>query len=67
MAGATVLNVAGLGGGTPTLALIPLMVGLLAAFVAYGRWRLAPHRRRAGAPSGAAEPRPVSVGAPRHS
>jgi uncharacterized membrane protein YphA (DoxX/SURF4 family) len=26
-------------------ALIPLVVGFLAAFVAYGRWRLAPHRR----------------------
>src|SRR5437762_10843546 len=26
------------------LALIPLVVGLLAAFVAYGRWRLAPLR-----------------------
>ena len=26
------------------LALIPLVVGLLSAFVAYGRWRLAPHR-----------------------
>jgi hypothetical protein len=26
------------------LALIPLVVGLLAAFVAYGRWRLAPQR-----------------------
>ena len=26
------------------LALIPLVVGLLAAFVAYGRWRLTPHR-----------------------
>ena len=25
------------------LALIPLVVGLLSAFVAYGRWRLAPH------------------------
>jgi hypothetical protein len=27
------------------IALIPLVVGILAAFVAYGRWRLAPHRR----------------------
>ncbi len=34
MIGATVL----------TLALIPLVVGLLSAFVAYGRWRPAPHR-----------------------
>ena len=28
----------------PTLAVIPFVVGLLAAFVAYGRWRLAPLR-----------------------
>ena len=27
------------------MALMPLVVGLLAAFVAYGRWRLRPHRR----------------------
>jgi hypothetical protein len=27
-------------------ALIPLVAGLLAAFVAYGRWRLVPHRGR---------------------
>jgi uncharacterized membrane protein YphA (DoxX/SURF4 family) len=27
-------------------ALLPLVVGLLAAFVAYGRWRLAPQQRR---------------------
>jgi hypothetical protein len=42
MAGATAITLAG-GGGT--LAAIPLVVGLLAAFVAYGRWRLQPHRR----------------------
>ncbi len=41
MIGATVL---GLVGGDVAMALIPLVVGLLAAFVAYGRWRLAPHR-----------------------
>jgi hypothetical protein len=41
MAGATVITLATMGAGP---ALIPLMVGLLAAFVAYGRWRLAPHR-----------------------
>ena len=29
-------------GGAIAPALIPLVVGLLAAFVAYGRWRLAP-------------------------
>jgi hypothetical protein len=43
MAGATVLTLAGLISGVdPVLAVIPLILGLLAAFVAYGRWRLAP-------------------------
>jgi uncharacterized membrane protein YphA (DoxX/SURF4 family) len=41
MIGATAL---GFMAGDFTMALIPLVVGLLAAFVAYGRWRLAPHR-----------------------
>ena len=41
MIGATVFTVAG---GDLAPALIPLVVGLLAAFVAYGRWRLAPRR-----------------------
>jgi hypothetical protein len=41
MVGATVVTLAG---GAVALALIPLAVGLLLAFVAYGRWRLAPHR-----------------------
>ncbi len=41
MIGATVI---GLMGGDVVMALIPLGVGLLSAFVAYGRWRLAPHR-----------------------
>lgn len=41
MIGATVLTFAGDGFA---MALPPLVVGLLAAFVAYGRWRLAPHR-----------------------
>ena len=41
MIGATVVTLAG---GDVTSALIPLVVGLLSAFVAYGRWRLAPHR-----------------------
>ncbi len=31
-------------GGDVVPALIPLAVGLLSTFVAYGRWRLAPHR-----------------------
>ncbi len=39
MAGATVLTLVG-GGGT--LALIPFVLGLFAAFVTYGRWRLRP-------------------------
>jgi hypothetical protein len=41
MIGATVLTLVS-DGVAP--ALIPLVVGLLSAFVAYGRWRLAPHR-----------------------
>src|SRR5918996_422308 len=40
--GATVI---GLVAGDAAMSLIPLVVALLAAFVAYGRWRLAPHRR----------------------
>jgi hypothetical protein len=43
MIGATVITLAG---GALVPALIPLAVGLLAAFVAYGRWRLAPIGRR---------------------
>lgn len=41
MIGATVVSVMTVG---VAMALMPLVVGLLAAFVAYGRWRLAPHR-----------------------
>lgn len=44
MLGATLVTLAI--GDDAVLALIPLAVGLLAAFVAYGRWRLAPHRGR---------------------
>ncbi len=44
MIGATVLTVA-IGGAAQ--ALIPLAVGVLLVFVAYGRWRLAPMRARA--------------------
>jgi DoxX-like protein len=40
MIGATVFTLAG---GNVALALIPAAVGLLSGFVAYGRWRLAPH------------------------
>jgi uncharacterized membrane protein YphA (DoxX/SURF4 family) len=43
MIGATVITATTMGVG---MALIPLMVGLLAAFVAYGRWRLAPLAER---------------------
>jgi uncharacterized membrane protein YphA (DoxX/SURF4 family) len=43
MIGATVLS---LSAGIAT-AMIPLVVGVAAAFVAYGRWRLAPIRSRA--------------------
>jgi hypothetical protein len=39
MVGATVVSAAT---GSVLLALIPAVVGLLAAFVAYGRWRVAP-------------------------
>ena len=41
MIGATVVTV--MTGGI-AMALIPLVVGIIAAFVAYGRWRLAPLR-----------------------
>lgn len=44
MIGAVGITLAG--GGSPAMALIPGVTGLLAAFVAYGRWRLAPHRSR---------------------
>lgn len=43
MIGATVVTI--LGDGL-AMALPALVVGLLAAFVAYGRWRLAPHQSR---------------------
>ena len=41
MIGATVLT---LMSGDIAMALFPLVVGLLSAFVAYGRWRLAPQK-----------------------
>ena len=41
MIGATAVTLAT---GDVVMALIPLAVGILLAFVAYGRWRLAPHR-----------------------
>lgn len=43
MIGATVLTIAGDGIGA---AVVPFVVTLLLVFVAYGRWRLAPHRSR---------------------
>jgi hypothetical protein len=42
MIGATVLTAAGVGGGDAAAALFPLAVGLLCAFVAYGRRQPAP-------------------------
>ena len=45
MIGATVLTANGAGGGDPTGAVVPFVTGILAAFVAYGRTRLAPSRR----------------------
>jgi DoxX-like protein len=41
MMGATAITLVG---GMVAVALMDLVVGLLAAFVAYGRWRLAPYR-----------------------
>jgi uncharacterized membrane protein YfcA len=41
MIGATVLS---LTSGEVKSGLFPMVVGILAAFVAYSRWRLAPHR-----------------------
>lgn len=43
MIGATALTVAADG---VAAGVVPLVVGLLAAFVAYGRWRLEPHPAR---------------------
>jgi uncharacterized membrane protein YphA (DoxX/SURF4 family) len=43
MIGATALSVLAEG---VAAGLVPFVVGLLAAFVAYGRWRLAPHPGR---------------------
>jgi uncharacterized membrane protein YphA (DoxX/SURF4 family) len=47
MIGATGITATTMGVG---MALIPLAVGLLAAFVAYGRWRLTPLAERASRP-----------------
>jgi len=47
MIGATTITLVG---GPVALAWIPFVVGLLAASVAYGRWRVAPLRSRADRP-----------------
>jgi DoxX-like family len=59
MIGATVLTLAG---GAVAMALFPLVVGLLAAFVAYGRWRLTPHRGPTGSHHDDTGDRPRSTG-----
>ena len=59
MIGATGLT---LSGGDVAPALIPLVVGLLSAFVAYGRWRLAPHRGPTGSRNADSGYRPLSTG-----
>ncbi|HSG38625.1 MAG TPA: DoxX family protein [Thermoanaerobaculia bacterium] len=56
MIGATVIT---LMGGLGLMALFPLVTGLLAAFIAYGRWRLAPIRGRGDSLN--AELRPLST------
>ena len=43
MIGATVVTLASM---PPSWAVLPVVTGLLAAFVAYGRWRLAPQQGR---------------------
>jgi hypothetical protein len=59
MMGATVITLVG---GAVAPALIPLGVGLLSAFVAYGRWRLAPHRGPTGSRIADSGHRPHSAG-----
>ncbi len=59
MIGATVLTLAS---GDIAMALIPLVVGLLSAFVAYGRWRLTPHRGPTGSRNADSGYRPLSTG-----
>lgn len=59
MIGATIVNV--VGGGVAT-ALITLVIGLLAAFIAYGRWKIAPHRARSDSSNGQSRLSPISTG-----
>jgi hypothetical protein len=62
MTGATVLTLGGVvpGGGEVLPVLIPLVVGLLSAFVAYGRWRMAPLRGASSSRNADSEHRPHS-------
>jgi hypothetical protein len=50
--GATLYQLAA---GQPGNAVFAIVLGLLTAFVAYGRWRLVPHRDRANPPAQALE------------
>jgi hypothetical protein len=59
MIGATVLTLATAG---VAMALFPLVVGLLCAFVAYGRWRLAPIRESTGSRTADSGHRPLRTG-----
>jgi uncharacterized membrane protein YphA (DoxX/SURF4 family) len=59
MIGATLVTLAG---GDVGPALIPLVVGLLSAFVAYGRWWLTPHRGPAGSRDSDSGHRSLSTG-----
>ncbi len=43
-AGLVIIMVGAVGYSAAATAVIPLVAGLFAVFVAYGRWRLAPHR-----------------------
>ena len=55
MVGATVITAMI---GPVAMAVLPFIVGVLAVFVAYGRWRVTPHR-------GASEPAPSRSGLAR--
>jgi hypothetical protein len=59
MIGATAITLAG---GEVATALIPMVVGLLSAFVAYGRWRLTPHRGPTASRNADPGYRPLSTG-----
>jgi hypothetical protein len=50
MIGATVTVAMGVGGGDPIGAVVPLVVGLLTAFVGYGRRNAVPHQERSHQP-----------------